>query len=181
MTSIKTIVAAALVALLVPVAAGAKDARVSGPAALVGAGFFGGELTMAMADGQRPVRIAGRGGYVGILDLRGDLKVRCLGKGRVQKQETEQGSVYVCMGRGGQAVVLGSHFKFRGFAEHYRVLLPAGVAGSFHGRFMRAGERSERPQRAEPKQRGPEKPKPAANEDDELPTLDELAELLAGK
>lgn len=179
MTSIKTIVAAALVALLVPVAAGAKEARVSGPAALVGQGFFGGELTMAMADGQRPVRIAGRGGYVGILDLGGDLKVRCLGKGRVQKTETAQGIVFVCMGRGGQAVVLGSHFTFRGFAEHYRVLLPAGVAGSFHGRFVRAGEQSDRPQRVEPKER--DAGKPAADEDDELPTLGELAELLAGK
>ncbi|MGZ8694481.1 MAG: hypothetical protein ACXWYS_03495 [Gaiellaceae bacterium] len=179
MTSIKTIVAAALVALLVPVAAGAKEAKVSGPVALVGAGFFGGELTMAMADGQRPVRITGRGGYLGILDVGGDLKVRCVGKGRVQKQETEQGVVYLCMGRGGQAVVLGSHFKFRGFAEHYRVLLPAGVAGSFHGRFKRAGEQSERPLRAEPKERGADKP--AADEDDELPTLGELAELLAGK
>ncbi len=179
MISIKTIVATALVALLVPVAAGAKEARVSGPAALVGQGFFGGELTMAMAEGQRPVRIAGAGGYVGILDLGGNLKVRCLGKGRIQKKETEQGAVYVCAGRGGQVVVLGSHFKFRGYAEHYRVLLPAGVAGSFHGRFMRAGEQSERPQRAEPKERGAGKP--ASDEDDELPTVGELAELLAGK
>ena len=179
MTSIKTIVAAALVALLVPVAAGAKDARVSGPAALVGAGFFGGELTMAMADGQRPVRIAGRGGYLGILDLGGDLKVRCPGNSRVQKKETEQGLVYSCLGRGVQAVVLGSHFKFRGFAKHYRVQLTAGVAGTFHGRFTRAGEQAERPQRAEPKERGAEKP--AAEEDDELPTLSELAEMLAGK
>jgi hypothetical protein len=176
MTSIKTIVAAALVALLVPVAAGAKDARVSGPAALAGTGFFGGELTMAMADSQRPVRIAGRGGYLGILDLGGDLKVRCLGKGRVQKKDTEQGVVYVC---GSQAVVLGSHFKFRGHAVHYRVLIPAGAAGSFHGRFTRAGERSERPSQAEPKERAGEKPAPT--EDDELPTLAELAAMLAGK
>jgi uncharacterized membrane protein YgdD (TMEM256/DUF423 family) len=178
MTSIKMTVAAALVALLVPVAAGAKDAKVSGPATLVGQGYFGGELTMAMTDGQRPVRIAGRGGYLGILDLRGDLKVRCLGKVRVQKQQTEQGVVYVCKGRGGQAVVLGSHFKFRGFAEHYTVQLSAGVAGSFHGRFKRAGEQAERPQRAEPDERGAGKP---AADDDELPTLAELAALLAGK
>jgi hypothetical protein len=83
MTSFKTIVAAALVALLVPVAAVAKDANVSGPAKLAGKGFFGGELAMASTDAQRPVRIAGRGGYVGLLDLGGDLKVRCTGKGRV--------------------------------------------------------------------------------------------------
>ncbi len=168
MTSIKTIVAAALVALLVPVAAGAKDTRVSGPMSLAGQGYFGGELTMPMADGQRPVKIAGRGGYLGILDLGGDLKVRCLGKVRSQKQRTERGVVYSC-GRGVQAVLLGSHFTFRGFSAHYRVSLPAGVAGSFHGRFTRAGAQPERASA------------PTADKDDELPTLSELAELLAGK
>ncbi|HEY8103417.1 MAG TPA: hypothetical protein VIE18_02810 [Gaiellaceae bacterium] len=169
MTSIKTIVAAALVALLVPVAAGAKDARVSGPLALAGQGYFGGELTMAMADGQRPVKIAGRGGYLGILDLRGDLRVRCLGKARVQKQRTDRGAVYSCTGRGVQAVLLGSHFMFRGFSEHYRVSLPAGVVGSFHGRFTTADEQPER------------RAAPAEMADDELPTLSELAAMLAGK
>ena len=44
--SIRTIAAAALVALLVPVAAVAKDARVKGPTALVGAGYYGGELEL---------------------------------------------------------------------------------------------------------------------------------------
>ena len=29
-----------------------------------------------MEDGQRPVRIAGRAGYIGVLDLGGDLKIR---------------------------------------------------------------------------------------------------------
>lgn len=49
-----------------------------------------------------------------------------------QKTETEQGTVYLCKGRGGQATVLGSPFKFRGFARPYRerrgVLSPAGRA-----------------------------------------------------
>ena len=98
MTSFKMIVAAALVALLVPVAAVAKDANVSGPAKLVGKGFFGGEFTMAATENQRPVRIAARAGYVGILDLGGDLKVRCTGKGRVTRKTTEQGTVYLCAG-----------------------------------------------------------------------------------
>jgi len=202
--SIRTIAAAALVALLVPVAAVAKDARIKGPTALVGAGFFGGELELAMEDGQRPVRIAGRAGYIGILDLGGDLKVRCVGTGRVQKKETDDGVVYFCAGRqGGQAIVLGSHFKFRGYAARYRALLPAGASGSFHGRFVQCdpeaeaskcqgpkpdAERTE-PSRgertrgetkpAEPRERGQ---KPAAPSDDEdVPTLAELAALLAGK
>ena len=196
--SIRIIAAAALVALLVPVAAVAKDARVKGPTALVGAGYFGGELELELVDGQRPVKIAGRAGYIGVLDVAGDLKVRCVGKGRVQKTETENGPVYYCAGRqGGQVILLGSHFKFRGFATHYRALLPAGVTGSFHGRFVQcapAAEASkcrgpkpeaERPQptRGEPKPTEPRRGevKPTENDDDEIPTLAELAAMLAGK
>ena len=37
-------------------------------------------------------------------------------------------------------VLLGSHFKFRGFATHYKALLPAGASGTFHGRFVVRGE-----------------------------------------
>ena len=196
--SIRTIAAAALVALLVPVAAVAKDAKdanVKGTTALVGAGFFGGELELAMADGQKPVRIAGRAGYVGVLDVGGDLKVRCSGAGRVKKTETEKGMVYVCAGRGGQLVALGSHFKFRGFAMRYRALLPEGVTGSFHGRFVECDltdEESkcqlpkpdvsqpdtERAKPAEPRERGQQRPAPS--DDEEVPTLAELAALLAG-
>ena len=201
--SIRTIAVTALVALLVPVAAVAKDASVKGPTALVGAGYFGGELELTMEDGQRPVRIAGRGaGYIGVLDLGGDLKIRCAGKGRVQKQETEKGTVYRCAGRqGGHVLLLGSHFTFRGFAKHYRALLPAGVAGTFHGRFVQCDpaaaapkcvvpkpdeERAE-PTRtrgeakpAEPKERGQQRGErpPAPSDDEEIPSLEELAGML---
>jgi hypothetical protein len=161
--SIRTLAVTALVALLVPVAAVAKDARVEGPATLVGAGYFGGELELAQAEGQRPVRILGRAGYIGVLDLGGDLKIRCLGTGRAQKRETRDGVVYSCVGRQGvEVVLLGSHFKFRGFATHYKALLPAGASGTFHGRYVVGGERA---------------PKPA-RETDEIPSLDELAAML---
>jgi len=209
--SIRSIAATVFVALLVPLAAAAKESQVNGPVALAGKGFFGGELTMALADGQRPVHIGARGGYVGILDLAGDLKVRCSGKGRVHKKETEQGVVYMCAGRG-RAVILGSHFKFRGFATRYRALLPAGTSGTFHGRFVectkteneegeakwscggveqregvreRAGEKRDglkekrQEQQEKAKERGQDKPD--ASEDDEVPTLAELAAMLAGK
>lgn len=184
--SMRTIAAAALVALLVPVAAVAKDARVKGPTALVGAGYFGGELELAPGEGQRPVKIAGRAGYIGVLDLGGDLEVRCLGKGRVQKQETENGMVYRCAGRrGGQVILLGSHFKLRGFATHYRVLLPAGASGSFHGRFVQCDPAAEASSCRGPKPDG-ERPAPgergersAPSEDEaEIPSLDELAGML---
>jgi hypothetical protein len=191
--SIRTIAVTALVALLVPVAAVAKDARVTGPSALVGAGYFGGELELAMAAGQRPVKIAARAGYIGVLDLGGDLRIRCLGTGRVQKQETPNGMVYRCAGRqGGQVILLGSHFTFRGFAAHYRALLPTGASGSFHGRFVACAPAAEasscrapKPdvRQAEPKEPGQqergqqERPKPA--DDEEIPSLDELAGMLA--
>jgi len=168
--SIRTIAAAALVALLVPVAAVAKDARVEGPTTLVGAGYFGGEL--ALAGGQRPVRILGRAGYLGILDLDGDLKVRCSGTGRLQKQETREGTVYRCAGRQGvEVVLLGSHFKLRGFATHYKALLPAGAGGTFHGRYVVRGE-------GEEGRKAPERAPKPARESDEIPSLDELAGML---
>jgi hypothetical protein len=174
---VRILVTTCLVALLVPVAAVAKDASVQGPAAVVGAGYFGGELELAGEEERRPVRIVGRAGYIGVLDLGGDLKIRCLGKGRVQKQETDAGTVYRCAGRrGGEIVLLGSHFKFRGFSTHYRAALPAGASGTWHGdRFVvrqrgdEAGERGGRKQ-AEPK---------PARERDEIPSLDELAAMLA--
>lgn len=203
--SIRSVAVAAVIALLVPVAAVAKDATVTGPTALAGKGFFGGELTMGKGEGQRPVRIVGHGGYVGFLDLGGDLKVRCAGKGRVHRQETEQGNVFLCAGRRGQAVVLGSHFKLRGAARHYRALLPEGVEGTFHGRFVECtrGEdgkdcgRAERPAQERPAQEGPQQERPkrerpqqekrpnekpvAPADDEEIPTLAELAAMLASK
>jgi hypothetical protein len=170
--SIRTIAAAALLALLVPVAAVAKDARVQGPTTLVGAGYFGGELELEPADGQRPVRILGRAGYVGVLDLGGDLEIRCLGTGRLQEQETRLGTVYRCAGRqGGEVVLLGSHFKLRGYATHYKALLPAGASGTFHGRYVARGEGDEG-------RKAPERTPKPARESDEIPSLDELADML---
>ena len=176
---IRIIAALGLVALLVPVAAVAKDAKVEGPSALIGAGYFGGALEQALEDGQRPVKLAARAGYVGVLDLGGDLKIRCLGTGRMQKHETEKGMVYRCAGRqGGHVILLGSHFTFRGFAKRYKATLPAGTSGTWHGRFVVRGENDgsgsgERPKAPE---RAP-KPSPDA---DEIPSLDELADMLDG-
>ena len=171
---IRTIAAAALVALLVPVAAVAKDVRVEGPAVVTGAGYFGGELELAGTDGQRPVRVVGGAGYIGVLDLRGDLKLRCLGKGRVQKQQTPNGTVYRCAGRrGGEIVLLGSHFTFRGFLTRYRVQLPAGATGTLHGRFADRGEQQEG------RQRRPDPASAPTRDEGEIPSLDELAGMLA--
>ena len=183
MTRFTTTAAVALVALLLPVAAVAKEANVTGPTALAGAGFFGGELATADTDAQRPVRITGApGGYVGFLDLGGDLKVRCLGKARLRTHETDDGTVFMCAGRGVTgATALGSHVKLRGFATRYRVLVPKGVRGTWNGRFTAEGEGSRR--QAEPKRDAPkrEAPKAGGQTDEEVPTLAELAALLAAQ
>ena len=186
MVSIRAIAALALVALLAPAAAGAVEAQVNGPATVAGKGYFGGELTMSLADGQRPVRFSGRAGYVGFLDLGGDLKVRCSG-GRAEKKKTERGTAYLCKGRGGQAIVRGSHFAFRGFARAYRAFVPVGARGTFNGRFVLCSPRcasNDRPARAtqKPGERKPAQrsPSPVEQGDDEVPTVDELAELLGG-
>ena len=174
---IRIIAALGLVALLVPVAAVAKDARVTGPAALVGAGYYGGELELAMEEGQRSVRLAAHAGYIGVLDLGGDLKIRCVGTGRVQKQETANGTVYRCAGgKAGLVVLLGSHFTFRGFASHYNAILPPGASGTWHGRVVVRGERGDAQDGRKPSERAP---KPA-REVDEIPSLEELAAMLEG-
>jgi hypothetical protein len=195
MTRFTAVAAVALVVLLVPVAAVAKEATIQGPAMVGGKGFFGGELQMANADGQRPVKLTGRIGHIGILDLGGDLKVRCVGKGRMQKTETEQGDVYLCKGSG-QALVKGSHFKFRGFAGQYRVHFPAGTRGTFNGTFVHCAkgengwrcarpakaERPERPTVTERQRPEPARERPAApKQDEEIPTVEELADELSDR
>ncbi len=169
---------ALLVLLLVPVAAGAGRAEVKGPLTLGGQGFFGGELELEPGEGQRSVRIAGRAGYVGFLDLGGDLKVRCLGRGRVVKHATERGMVYLCKGQVGQAVALGSHFAFRGFAKRFVIQLPEGASGTLNGQFRRDGEETrERPDGREA-ERG-ERRKEQKEQNASIPTVAQLAAMLA--
>ncbi|MBA2460834.1 MAG: hypothetical protein H0V45_03545 [Actinobacteria bacterium] len=82
--------------------------------------------------------------------------------------------------------MLGSHFKLRGFARAYRVLVPEGAGGTFNGRFVLCTTQErcepaadEQPQTREKGENARERP--AAPDDEEIPTVDELAELLAGK
>lgn len=168
--TVAAVAATAALALLAPLAAGAKEAELQGPMALKGKGHFGAEVQMGTAEGQRPLKVSGRIGYVGFLDLGGDLKVRCSGKGKVQTKETEQGTVVLCAGRGGHAMAVGSHFKLRGFAARYRLLLPEGASGSFHGgRFVACvkgdeGWQCERPARADARTEQAEERKQKAEE-----------------
>ena len=130
-----------------------------------------------MEDGQRPVKLAARAGYIGVLDLGGDLKIRCVGTGRVQKQETENGIVYRCAGRkGGEVVLLGSHFTFRGFATQ----LQRDAAGGSERHLARPLRRPGRTRRRPGGRSAPERAPKPARETDEIPSLEELAAMLEG-
>ena len=174
---IRIIAALGLVALLVPVAAVAKDARVKGPSALVGAGYFGGELELAIEDGQRPVKIAARAGYIGVLDLGGDLKIRCIGKGRVQKQETEQGMVYRCAGRrAARCSCSAATSRSAALRRTTRRCCPPARAAPATG----ASSCAVRDGAGEERRKAPERTPKPARESDEIPSLDELAGMLDG-
>lgn len=146
----KAIVIAVLAAFLLPLAASAESGerktgtKVEGPATLAGAGFFGGELETADPDETRPVVIRGQRGYVGVLDLAGDLKVRCIGHGDVVEKETEQGTVYLCKGQRGTMRLSGSNYRLRGFAKRFVIHVPEGTAGELHGRFRDGASQGER-------------------------------------
>ena len=180
MTSIRTIAAVALVALLVPVAAVAKETAIEGPQTLAGRGHFGGEIQLANGEGQRPVALAGRIGHVGFLDLGGDLRVTCAGKGRVVITKTHEGAVYLCRGSG-RALAKGSHFKLRGLARVYRIRFPEGASGVFHGARRNAdGEARERSPKGERERTG-EGERKQGREREQIPSVQDLAELLAAK
>ena len=162
--NVRRFAACALIALLVPAAAvAATNGEVTGPVALTGNGYFGGELELELGEAQRPLRIVGRIGYVGFLDLGGDLKVRCGAQSRLTVRRSEQGRVFFCKGRFGEAVALGSHFVFRGFAARYKLQVPAGASGTLNGPSGDEGERGgKREERSEP-----------------LPTIAQVAAMLA--
>lgn len=126
-----------LVAMFVlPGVASAKSVDVKGPLVLAGKGFFAGELTMQNAAESRPFVYEVKAGYFGVIDLKGDLKVRCQGFEETEVEETEEGKVYFCMGERGRALVRGSHFKFRAFGVLYRAKLAEGTSGQLTGRFV---------------------------------------------
>ena len=134
----RTFVAAvALVTLAVAGTAGAGGQEVSGPLTLVGKGRFGGQLEMATPDASRPVVLRARRFQVAVLDLAGDLKVRC--SGRTATRRTEQGLLVVCKARRGRLHIRGSHFSLRGVAGHYAIHLPEGTSGTLVGRFEERG------------------------------------------
>jgi hypothetical protein len=129
----------ALAALAVPAVASAdlapadKGTAVDGKAiALQGHLFLRAELSGSAT--AKPVRLAARAGFVRFVDLGGDMKVQCDGKGPDHTRQNDKGqTVVICVGRGG-ALVTGSHFGIHGFAMRYGIAIPDGYTGTVKGR-----------------------------------------------
>jgi hypothetical protein len=139
-----------LAALVFPVAAAAeedppqsderssavKTLDVEGPLLLKGKGRLRGELEMSNLSETRAVVFGGRVGAIRFVDLAGDLRVKCQGRGSSSVREDDEGhKVYVCKGRGGRVQVHGSHFELQLAARRYGAMLPAGVTGTLQGLF----------------------------------------------
>ncbi|MEX2211722.1 MAG: hypothetical protein WD689_08180 [Gaiellaceae bacterium] len=107
-----------------------------GPLKLNGKGRLRGELKMAALAETRAVVIGGQVGAIKFVDLAGDLRVKCQGRGKAVVREDDEGhKVVVCRGRGGRAKVHGSHFELQLVARQYGALIPAGVTGMLQGHF----------------------------------------------
>lgn len=125
-----------LAALALPGAAAAKQHEVRGPATVKGHGALRAELAMEDPSKTRPVVVGGRLGAVRFVDLAGDLRVQCRGRGLMRTGENERGQkVVVCRGRGGRAKAHGSKFRILLAARSYGLRLPRGVTGTIHGNF----------------------------------------------
>ena len=146
-----------LAALAFPATAAAQKLELKGPVLVKGHGILHGEVTMAAPSETRPITFGGRRGFVRFVDLSGDLRVKCEGRGKARKAENAEGqTVYTCMGRGGRAKAHGSHFAIRSMLRTYGLLIPNGVTATLQGRFKtcvpgsdecRAGAQGERPKR----------------------------------
>lgn len=131
-----TILSLLLAALAFPGTAAAEKLDVEGPLAVKGHGPLRGELKMANPSESKPVVFGGQVGFVRFIDLAGDLRVQCKGRGDAAARENDEGhKVYVCKGRGGRARAHGSHFRVALFALKYGILIPEGVTGTLNGKF----------------------------------------------
>jgi hypothetical protein len=128
----RTIPLLALAAIALPVAAGAKQIEVSGPASYAGKGAVHGRL--ASADGPKRIRFR----FAGTLTFTGaaDMKVACRGNGQTLSSVEDGNLVVKCQGKM-LAVASASALGFSGQARQYAIHVPEGVSGSIEGRLIR--------------------------------------------
>ena len=127
-------VAAGALALPAAASAAAPAVTVSRQAvALQGRALFRAELTAAA--GAQPVQVKERLGLVRFVDLGGDLKVACTGRGKQRTTQDAQGrAVVTCAGLAAGAQATGSHFRIEGFALRFGLQIPDGYTGTVQGR-----------------------------------------------
>lgn len=139
-----TILSLLLAALAFPGTAAAEKLDVEGPLTIQGHGPLRGELKAANPSETRPVVVGGKVGFVRFIDLAGDLRVQCKGRGEAAARENEEGQkVYTCKGRGGRARAHGSHFRVALFAMKYGIRIPEGVTGTLQGKFRVRDEQAD--------------------------------------
>lgn len=139
-----TILSLLLAALAFPGTAAAEKLDVEGPLTIQGHGPLRGELKAANPSETRPVVVGGKVGFVRFIDLAGDLRVQCKGRGEAAARENEEGQkVYTCKGRGGRARAHGSHFRVALFAMKYGIRIPEGVTGTLQGKFRARDEQAQ--------------------------------------
>ena len=128
----RTVPLLALAAIALPMAAGAKQVDVNGPASYAGKGAVQGRL--ASADGPKRVRFR----FAGSLTFTGagDMQVVCRGAGQTHSSIKDGNLVVECQGRM-LAVASASGLAFEGKARRYGIHVPEGVSGSIDGRFIR--------------------------------------------
>ena len=197
--SIRAIAALALVALLAPAAARcANEARVNGPATLAGQRLLrrrARDVAARTASGRcdRPAAAA-TSAYSTSAATQGALPRLGPSSRRRRPSAVRRTSA---KGRGGQAIVLGSHchahVALRSGKESTAPTCPGSrLRGTFHGRFVLCaptcrGRRGEGPARPTRPTREPgagraqaREGAPVGQEDEEIPTVDELVALLGG-
>jgi hypothetical protein len=131
----RTVPLLALVAIAAPMAAGAKQIDVNGPASYVGKGAVQGRL--ASADGPKRIRFR----FAGSLMFTGadDMQVVCRGAGQTHSSIKDGNLVVECQGRM-LAIASASGLAFEGKARRYGINVPEGVSGSIEGRLIREAQ-----------------------------------------
>jgi hypothetical protein len=122
----------ALAVVALPVAAGAKQIDVSGPATYMGKGAVHGRL--ASADGPKRIRFR----FAGTMTFTGaaDTKLVCRGNGQSHASIEDGNLVVKCQGRM-LAVASAGALGFSGQGRQYAIHVPEGVSGSIEGRLIR--------------------------------------------
>jgi hypothetical protein len=131
----RTVPLLVLAAIALPVAAGAKQIDVNGPATYVGKGAVQGRL--ASADGSKRIHFR----FAGSLTFTGadDMQIVCRGAGQTHSSIKDGNLVVECQGRM-LAVAGASGLNFEGKARRYAIHVPEGVSGSIEGRLIREAQ-----------------------------------------